>query len=71
MNAMPMQGGVMLLSPSPAKPMTMESAAEAQQGVETAVSETGQQIAQTQIATLTQVVYPLALCTLADCSPGP
>ncbi|XP_062312827.1 cyclic AMP-responsive element-binding protein 1b isoform X1 [Osmerus eperlanus] len=34
--------------------MTMESAAEAQQGVETAVSETGQQIAQTQIATLTQ-----------------
>ncbi|XP_046903315.1 cyclic AMP-responsive element-binding protein 1b isoform X2 [Hypomesus transpacificus] len=35
--------------------MTMESAAEAQQGVETAVSETGQQIAQTQIATLTQV----------------
>ena len=47
----------MFLSASPAKPMTMESAAEAQQGVETAVSETGQQIAQTQIATLTQVVY--------------
>lgn len=39
-----------------AKPMTMESAVEAQQGVETAVSETeGQQIAQAQIATLAQV----------------
>lgn len=36
--------------------MTMESAVEAQQGVETAVSETeGQQIAQAQIATLAQV----------------
>ncbi|XP_030642036.1 cyclic AMP-responsive element-binding protein 1b [Chanos chanos] len=44
--------------------MTMESGAEAQQGADTAVSESeSQQIAQAQIATLTQVTMPAGHAT--------